>query len=102
MLDGIPIGNLSAAGLLAITVLLLLLGRIVPRSTLTDKSAECDKWQKAYEVEREARIHSDIQTSQLLELAKTTNNIVIAAFGANTIYRQSEGEAHVASKPTKD
>ena len=37
MLDGLPLVDLTAPALLGITVLLLLLGRIVPRSSLVDK-----------------------------------------------------------------
>jgi hypothetical protein len=99
MLDGIPVANLTPPVLLAITVLLVLLGILVPRRVLNDQIKATDKWQKAYEVEREARIRADAQTTQLLELAKTTNTIVVAAFGTSVSYRQSGGEANVVSAP---
>jgi hypothetical protein len=100
MLDGIPIGNLSAGVLVGVAVLMVFLGMLVPRRILNDKTKEADKWYEAYTTEREARMKSDAQTTQLLEIAKTTNSIIVAAFGANESSRRSEGEAHVASTPT--
>lgn len=78
MIEGVPISLLSASALLGLTVLLLLTGRIVPRSTLVDKIDEAERWRQAYEVEREARRISDAQTSELLEVAKTTHAIISA------------------------
>lgn len=101
MLDGIPFADLTAPTLLGITVLLLLWGKLVPRSTLVDKATEAEKWQKAYEVERDARIASDAQTAELLEVAKTTHSIVAAVFGTPVQQRQA-GEAYVVSTPTKE
>lgn len=96
MIEGVPLAQLTAPGLLGITILLLLLGRIVPRSALTDKIAEADKWHQAFLTEREARMISDAQTAELLELAKTTHNIVDAVFGDRENPRQS-GEGRVVS-----
>lgn len=87
MLDGIPFADLTAPGLLGITVILLLIGRLVPRSTLTDKADEAEKWRQAYVAERDARAASDAQKVELLELAKTTHSIIVAAFG-NDLVRQ--------------
>lgn len=83
MLDGLPVPlySLTAPTLLGITILLLLTGRIVPRSTLRDKSLEAEKWREAYEKERDARATSNAQTIELLETAKLTHKIVAAMFG---------------------
>lgn len=80
MFEGIPVVGLTAPGLLGIFVLLLFLGRIVPRSTLRDKQVESDQWREAYEAEREARASSDAQTVELLEVSKTTHAITVAMF----------------------
>lgn len=96
MIDGIPLIALTAPTLLGIAVLMLLTGRLVPRSTLTDKAAEAERWRLAYEAEREARSTSDAQTVELLEVAKTTHNIIAAMFG--TAHRVRAGGAH-ASPP---
>lgn len=92
MLDGIPIATLTPSALLGIFVLMLFLGKIVPRSTLQDKIEESNNWRKAYETEREARATSDAQTKELLELAKTNNKLVEGLFGAAQRVRES-GEA---------
>lgn len=97
MLEGIPIADLTAPGLLGIAILLLLLGRIVPRATLKDKALEADKWRDAYEVEREARAHSDKQTEELLEVAKTTHSLIVAVFSNSERIRQS-GETDAVPK----
>lgn len=91
MIDGLPVVGLTAPALLGIAVLLLLLGKIVPRATLTDKAEESERWRHAYEAEREARATSDAQTVELLELAKTTHNIIVTMFGTAERTQQSGG-----------
>jgi hypothetical protein len=103
MLDGVPITGLTAPALLGIAVMMLLLGRIVPRSTFDEKAKEAEHWRLAYEKEREARATSDAQTVELLELAKTTHNLMVAVFGAPGIspgLLQRAGGASVV--PTKE
>jgi len=90
MLDGIPIATLTPPVLLGIAVLLVFIGKLVPRFFYTEKVKEAEKWEKAYEAEREARRLSDAQTAQLLEQAKTTHQIVEAIFNASQV-RQSGG-----------
>ncbi len=97
MLDGFPIVGLTPSVLLGITVLLLLTGRIVPRVTLQDKSAEAEKWRKAYETEKEARTASDAQTQELLEVAHLTHAIINAMFVSTKEYRQQSGEGDAPS-----
>jgi hypothetical protein len=80
MLDGIPLETYTPAALLGITVILLLVGRIVPKSTLTEKIKEAERWRKAYETERDARLASDKQNAELLEFAKATHSILDALF----------------------
>lgn len=96
MFDGIPIADLTAPTLLGLTVLLLLLGKIVPRATLKDKAEEAEKWRLAYEAEKKRANTSDAQTAELLEVARTTHSIIVAVFGAEERARRS-GEAHVVS-----
>jgi hypothetical protein len=96
MFDGIPFADLTAPSLLGITVILLLLGKIVPRATLVDKAKEAEKWRLAYEAEKERATTSDAQTAELLEVAKTTHSIIYAVFGAEERARRT-GEAHVVS-----
>lgn len=88
MLEGIPIVGLTAPTLLGVAVLMLLSGKIIPRSTLKDKSDECERWRLAYEAEREARSTSDSQTAELLEVARTTHDIIAAMFGTSERLRR--------------
>lgn len=80
MFEGIPVVSLTAPALLGITILLLLMGRIVPRVTLQDKTQEAADWKSAYEAERDARARSNLQTIELLEVSKTTHAITVAMF----------------------
>jgi len=81
MFEGISFVDLTAPGLLGITVLLFLFGRIVPRQTLVDQTKETETWRQAYFVERDARSAADAQVKELLELSKTTNDIVVEVLG---------------------
>lgn len=67
MIDGIPLAwpSLGATGLLALAVILVLTGRLVPRSTLRDMRDERDKWKAAHDVSAEqvTRMLSEEQTS---------------------------------------
>jgi len=69
----------------------------VPKRTLTDKDAEAARWRKAYEAEREARATSDAQTVELLEVAKTSHDLLVAMYGTAQRIRQS-GEPDVSQK----
>lgn len=100
MFDGIPLSTLTPAALLGLTVLFILLGRLVPRATYLDKVNEAKAWQAAYETSEKARVASDAQTRELLELAKTTNSIVYALFGSTERARQAGGIADVAIQTT--
>jgi hypothetical protein len=95
MLDGVPISSLGATGLLAIAVLLILTGRLVPSSSLKAKELECEKWRLAFENEKLTRKTSDSQTSELLEVTKTTYTLVSALFElAEEPERTRQGGAH--------
>lgn len=91
MLDGIPVGDLTAPGLLGLAVLMVLAGFLVPRYLYNEKKEEAEKWRQAYEAERKARATSDAQTAELLELAKTTHKIIVATFSTTERMRQSGG-----------
>ena len=96
MLEGIPVVGITAPGLLGVFVLLMFFGKIVPRATLIDKQKEADQWREAYEAEREARISSDGQTVELLEVSKTIQAIAVETF--DVLRHQAGGSQHVVSK----
>ncbi len=97
--EGIPIGDLSVSALLGIAVLLILLGRLKPKSDVDRADAAADKWRLAYEAEKEARAAADAQAAELLEVARTTHQIVVALFGATEGKRRSGGaDVAISSK----
>jgi hypothetical protein len=98
VIDGVPFTTLSASALLGITVLLLLLGRLVPRSVLKDKMEEAERWRLAYESERTARGISDAQTNELLEVARTLQALTAAMHAAEnaSTTTSSPGDPHAS------
>lgn len=78
MLDGITLIGLTPAGLLLITVLMVLTGRLVPRYVHQNVIQERDQWRAAYEASEKARAMSDSQTRELLEVAKTSEKFLMA------------------------
>lgn len=91
MLDGIPIAELTPAALLGIAVLFVFWGKLVPRSIVEDRAKEAELWRLAYEKEREARTLADSQTAQLLEVSRTTQKLIEAAFKTSEAIRKSGG-----------
>lgn len=47
--------DLTAGALLGLLILLILMGRLVPRSTLTLVGKEAERWRETAEIERESR-----------------------------------------------
>ena len=91
MLDGIPVKDLSLATLLAIAVLLIFLGRLIPSKTYNEKRAEAEHWREAYEKERDAHHTTQSQTLQLMELAKTTHALIAAIVHPSGVDQKSGG-----------
>lgn len=73
-------GTIGPSGALILVVLLILRGRLVPRSTLEDlrkdKDRQIDTWQTAYERSEQAREIMRDQITELLEMAKTTTHVI--------------------------
>lgn len=90
MLDGISIIGLTPAGLLLITVAMILTGRLVPRRIYLDKVKEADQWRIAYEAERTARATSDAQTRELLEVAKTSKSFIEGVYTNSELMKSGE------------
>ncbi|WP_436735981.1 hypothetical protein [Streptomyces sp. BBFR102] len=70
-LFGVKIADLGAVTLLALVVLIVLTGRLVPRRTYDDLREERDTWRSAHTVSEEARAVERAQTRELLELGRT-------------------------------
>lgn len=87
-LDGLPLMGLTAPGLLGVAILMIMTGKLWPNNAYQQKVVECQKWQAAYEAERAARVVSDAQTVELLEISKTTHAVTVAMFD---VVRQAGG-----------
>lgn len=96
-IDGVPLVGLTAPAILGIAFLMILTGRLVPRSVLKDKDEETARWRRAYEAEREARIVSDSQTSKLLVATEANRDVLLALFKALNV-DETGGPPDVASK----
>jgi hypothetical protein len=68
--------DLGAAGLLVLVVLLILTGRLVPRSTLLDMREERDTWRAAHTESEAARQAEREQVTELLELSRTAGHVL--------------------------
>jgi hypothetical protein len=84
---GIATSDLGAAALVGVVVLLVLTGRLVPRSHLSDLRAdrdariqeiagERDTWRDAHQVSEEARREAQDQVGELLELSRTADHVL--------------------------
>lgn len=70
-LGAIPWGNLGAGGLVVLAVLMLLSGRIVPRSVYQDMVAQRDKWEAAWRDSQQALATKDAQLDANTEALRT-------------------------------
>lgn len=70
--------QLSLAGLVALAVVLVLSGLLVPRRTVKDLIQERDDWKTAFQTSEEARAEQGEQIRELTELAKTTYAAIAA------------------------
>lgn len=73
---GIPLSTLTPAGLLAIIVILIATGGLVPRRTLNDIVHDRNEWRTAHRISEQARIELSGQVDELLEHARTTNDVL--------------------------
>jgi hypothetical protein len=76
LLGNIPLGSLTPAGLLAIVVLLIAFGRLVPRRTLEDMIHDRNEWRTAHRISEQARMELQQQVEELLEHARTSNAFI--------------------------
>ena len=76
MLDplGLPIGQFSAGALVALVVLLILVGRLVPRQALLDMRDDRDKWRGTAEEWQKTATQLGMSMEKLLTAAELTNH----------------------------
>lgn len=91
-LMGINIAQGGAIALVTLIVLLILRGNLVPRSVVEDVRqdrndriqalvAERDAWRDAYRESEAARVESQAQVGELLELSRTADHVLRAIRG---------------------
>lgn len=73
-LAGLPIGQFSAGALVALVVLLILIGRLVPRQSLLDMREDRDKWRATAEDWQKTALQLGMSMEKLLAYAETTNH----------------------------
>jgi hypothetical protein len=73
---GLSVSQAGPTALLALVVLLVLTGRLVPRSTLEDAHQERDTWRAAHVESEKARREEREQTEALLEMAHLGNQVL--------------------------
>jgi hypothetical protein len=89
---GINVASGGAAALVTLVVLLILMGRLVPRSVLEDVRkdrdarvaeviGERDTWRDAHRESEAARMESQAQVGELLELSRTADHVLRAIRG---------------------
>lgn len=96
MFSGIPVEQLTAPALTGIAVLMVFMGFLVPKRFYQAKVDESQRWQLAFELQRDRADKSDAQTAELLEVAKTTHALITAVFSNSSAIRQA-GEQNVVS-----
>lgn len=74
--------TIGATGLLAVVVLMVLTGRLVPRASLeelrADKDKQIDTWRTAYERALEVQDVQQGHIRELMEANRTTTNVIQA------------------------
>ena len=73
---GLSVAEAGPTAILTLVVLLVLTGRLVPRSTLTDMRDERDMWREAHAKSEAAREQERDQTDELLEMARLGNQLL--------------------------
>lgn len=84
--------EITASALLALAIILILRGLLVPKAALDDARGERDAWKEAYMKSEVARSVVTAQNGELLEVAKTANHILRSLPG---------GDSHVVQQTTQ-
>lgn len=77
-LAGLPLGTLTPAGLLGLVIILIALGKLVPRRTLEDVIEDRNQWREAHQTSEKARLELQQQVQELLESSRATSAFIRA------------------------
>ena len=75
---GIPLGALTPAGLLAVVIMLIAMGRLVPRRTMEDVIHDRDEWRTAHRLSEQARVEQDETLRGVLKSMETLEAFIRA------------------------
>ncbi|MGW5198649.1 hypothetical protein [Streptomyces spiralis] len=87
------IGQFAQYGMVGVVVVLMILGVIVPKYVLSDRTADRDKWREAFEKERDA--HEETRQ----QLAKAEERGDVAVEQGKTLTRLLEELGHRPELP---
>lgn len=92
---------IGATGLLALGVLLIFFGKLVPSSTVdrvtSAKDQEISLWKQAYERSEQANALKDRQITALMDAGRTTTHVLQAMHQAAAL--GPEGNGHEVASP---
>jgi hypothetical protein len=77
MLDGLPVGQISAGALVAVIVLLILTGRLVTRRQLLDAQADRDKWRESADSWQQSTHTLGMAIEKVVVLSEATNHALV-------------------------
>ena len=75
--SSLPVGQLSAGALVAVIVLAILRGRLVPRQQLLDVQADRDKWREAAEKSQAIQAQLGMSVEKVLTAVELTNHAIL-------------------------
>lgn len=76
-LSSLPLGQLSAGALLAIVVIAILRGNLVPRQQLLDTQADRDKWRETAEKSQLIQTQLGMTVEKVLTAVELTNHAIL-------------------------
>lgn len=76
-LAGLSLGQVSAGALVSVVVLLILVGRLVPRQSLLDMREDRDKWRTTAEDWQRTATQLGMSMEKLIVLAETTHHALV-------------------------
>lgn len=79
MFEGIPLtlGEWSVAGLLALVVIMILTGKLVPKSTLDSQKQESDYWRETFFKSQQTNQVLANALTEITESAKTQEQVLL-------------------------
>ncbi|MFJ5217159.1 hypothetical protein ACIP98_20855 [Streptomyces sp. NPDC088354] len=109
-LFGLKLGSVGPAGILALVVVFVIVGRLVPRRTvddiradrdaqLADARKERDTWRDVALASERARMEQQAQNAELLELSRTAVRVLTALPAPPTSREEVTADAAVDTSP---